>query len=357
MIALWKAARIVLINIVVLVLLLALAEGGASLLYVVNEIRHTGGRAEQYHTTYDATLGWINRPNVRLPDFYGPGAYMRTNSLGFRNDRDFTPTVAPGMTRIICSGDSFTLGFGVANDQTWCQRLAALDPRLETVNMGQGGYGADQAYLWYMRDGVRLQHHLHLFAFITDDFIRMQSDRFVGYGKPVLGFRNDSLVVRNQPVPRTSSFTRWLAIQQTHALRNLNSLRLVREVFHLDGDRAAANDSATTRRVVSRVFEELARANREKGSRLVLVYLPTAPDYRINEGTASWRRFVQAEASRQGILFVDVVEAMRRVPPTEVDRLFAPNTHYSPAGNEFVAQTLYRALAPVLNRPRPGEAP
>ena len=49
----------------------------------------------------------------------------------------------PGKTRIICSGDSFTLGFGVDNEHTWPQQLAARNANLETVNMGQGGYGAD----------------------------------------------------------------------------------------------------------------------------------------------------------------------------------------------------------------------
>ena len=36
------------------------------------------------------------------------------------------------------------------------------------------------------------------------------------------------------------------------------------------------------------------------------------------------------------------------VPPTEVNDLFAPNSHYSNAGNEFVATTMVKALAPVL---------
>lgn len=353
MTAVLKVARIVFINVVVLVLLLALAEGGASLLLTANQIRRTVGVSEQYHSQYDETLGWVSKPNVNLPNLYGPGVYLRTNAQAFRADHDFTRAVPPGKTRIVCSGDSFTLGFGVNNDQAWCQRLGVLDSRLETVNMGQGGYGLDQAYLWYMRDGVALDHQLHLVAFITDDFRRMQGDRFIGYGKPVLGLRNDSLVVLNRPVPRTSSFTRWTAVKG-HAITNLNIVQLGRKLLRMDDESAAAATRAeardeNTRKIAARIFETLARVDSAKHSRLALVYLPGPGDYRSNDATTSWRRFVQAEAARQGIPFLDLVDAIRRVPPTEINDLFAPSSHYTPAGNEFIAATLYKELAPTLN--------
>ena len=350
----WKVSRIVLINIVVLVLLLAVLEGGASLLFIANQVRLTPAAAEQSYSRYDETLGWVSRPNVSLPNLYGPGIYLHTNAQGFRSNHDVSPAVPPGKTRVVCSGDSFTLGFGVNDDQTWCQRLAALDARLETVNLGQGGYGLDQAYLWYMRAGVGLDHQVHLFAFITDDFFRMQSDRFLGFGKPVLALRNDSIVVRNKPVTETSRFTRWRAVQG-HAIGNLNVVRLSQRVFRLEAaplapDSAAARQRAT-RALASRVFENLARVNRQKSSQLVLVYLPGPGDYRANDATSSWRAFVQAEASRLGIGYVDVVEALRKVPPTDVNDLFAPNLHYSVPGNEFVATTLSKAMAPMLSTP------
>jgi len=81
--------------------------------------------------------------------------------------------VPPGYLRVIGSGDSFTLGHGVANGQTWCARLEEIDPRFENVNMGQGGYGADQAYLSYRRDRRRLDRDTHIFAFISDDLHRL----------------------------------------------------------------------------------------------------------------------------------------------------------------------------------------
>ncbi len=75
---------------------------------------------------------------------------------------------------------------GVSNNQTWCQLLTSINKQLQTINMDQGGAGIDQAYLWYKRDGVKFHHNLKIFAFITDDFVRMQRSKSSGYGKPLL---------------------------------------------------------------------------------------------------------------------------------------------------------------------------
>ena len=158
--------------------------------------------AERIHTRYDDLLGWVNMENVVLRDLYGKGVYLRTNSQGFRANKDYDVSPPPDKLRIVCSGDSFTLGYGVDNDHTWCQLRANRDDSFQTVNMGQGGYGIDQIYLWYERDGSRLEHDIHLFTFITADFWRMRHRSFHGYGKPFLTLRDGELAVENVPVPR-----------------------------------------------------------------------------------------------------------------------------------------------------------
>jgi len=155
-----RIAGLVLYNIAATLVLLLALEGIASINYDFREAFVSPPFAESLYTAYDHELGWVNLPNVYLPNMYGPGNYLRTNSQRFRNNADFTTSVPPGKTCIICSGDSFTLGYGVDNDHTWPQLLASRTPNIEAVNMGQGGYGADQAYLWYKRDGVALDHNI-----------------------------------------------------------------------------------------------------------------------------------------------------------------------------------------------------
>ena len=223
-----KIIKIGLVNLVVVILLFVVFEGGASLYFAYQGARQEIGKepflAERIHTEYDPLLGWINKPNISVADMYGPNVFLKTNGQRHRNRADFTPRVPKGRIRVICSGDSFTLGFGVDNDHTWCNLLETLDPRFQTVNMGQGGYGVDQVYLWYKRDGALLDHQVQVFVFVRPDFWRMRTELFLGMPKPILRVRNGGMEVANVPVTRLS-FHRALKY-----LRAVNVVRLAGEV-------------------------------------------------------------------------------------------------------------------------------
>ncbi|HSJ07794.1 MAG TPA: hypothetical protein VK936_13905, partial [Longimicrobiales bacterium] len=198
--------------------------------------------------------------------------------------------------------------------------------------------------------GIALDHHVHLFSVLADDFRRMRSDRFMGYGKPLLVLRDDTLAVANRPVPRTSWLTRRRALHGETVSR-LGIVRVVRGLFRLDDPSAIAARNERldqhVREVVSRLFGELARVNAAKGSRLVLVFLPGAWDYTGQPGTETWRSFVRDEAARQNIEFLDLVDELRLLPPAEVPSLYAPNLHFSVAGNTWAAETIHRRLQPL----------
>jgi hypothetical protein len=100
--------------------------------------------------------------------------------------------------------------------------------------------------------------------------------------------------------------------------------------------------------VAQAVFRDLDSLNRARGSRVVLVYLPTLGDLR--EGAGDDRRAALAAFSgRLGISFVDLTAGMRAVSPDSVDWFFiTPSAlpvrglagHYSAAGNRWVAARL-----------------
>jgi hypothetical protein len=327
------------------ILALIVIEGVSSLVLLVLRVRSAPVRV---YMEPDSLLGWVSQPNVNLPDLYGPGVYLRTNAQRFRSNHPVASRVPSGRIRMICSGDSFTLGSGVDNDHTWCERLAAEHPGIETVNMAQGGYGIDQAYLWYKRDGVGLEHQVHLFAFIANDFARMQGGSFNGYGKPVLAIRDGALVTDNVPVPSSPSYARWLS-RWADAISQLRSSRLIRiargryrpaQVV----DRAAAD--SLTWEVAAKVFADLDSLNRARGSVLVLVFLPTQVDDK--NGSAEWRRRVRGLAEREHIALVDLVADFERLPADSTEGMFLREGeaagHYTTAGNAWVAGQVYRHL-------------
>lgn len=350
-----RAVLLVLGNIALLIGLLLILEGGASAVLFLRDSGATRPLAERLHTTHDPDLGWVNLPDVTRTDLYGPGLTLTTNARGFRGTAQTEPAVPAGRVRIICSGDSFTLGYGVGDTATWCHRLGVLDPRLETVNMGQGGYGFDQAFLWYRRDAAAIDHDVQVLAFITDDFRRMESATFLGYPKPTLAIRGDSLVVENVPVPdRSRGLAGWL----TRNARPLGTLRTVQLLRRLQarGQPPAADttDPARTRAVVARVITELARHHADRGSRLALVLLPTSYELEtMPDAAASWTAFLAEEAAAAGVAYLDLFPYVRSLTPPERSALFlaegevsypAAAGHYTAAGNAVVAAEILTAL-------------
>lgn len=348
-----------LFNLIAIPLVFFIIEGVASTFLFFQEVLQTQPIAEANHTQYDAQLGWVNLPQVDLPNQYGPGIDVTTNSQRFRNQSDFSRLVPADKIRLICSGDSFTFGYGVDNAHTWCHLLMAQDSRLQTVNMGQGGYGVDQAYLWYKRDGTKLEHDIHLFAFITNDFQRMQMSEFVGYGKPLLNVVDDKLEVTNVPVPQTSSAYLWL-VQNREAVIDLKSIQLFSGIRPHEDKLAQPNSAQIDNKedaalVAVKIFQDLQHLNQSKDSVLVLVYLPTLTDYyQDTADTKLWRERVQAIAEELDIVVIDLVNDFRELPGYQVQNYFiTPEAavrpeaagHYSAAGNAYVAEKLYEALS------------
>lgn len=346
--------RLIGINALILSLILVISEGLASYVLLAREITRpapsVGPPSDSLHTEYQADLGWANKPNAYVLDLYGPGAYMKTNSQGLRSNYDFTRAAAKGRIRIVCSGDSVTLGYGVSNDHTWCQRLTMRDARLETLNMGQSGYGVDQAYLRYKRDASSFEHHIHLMAFIVDDIFRMQSDTMLGYGKPVLAIEDDRLVVRNVPVPKRTAHLSRLAVI-VREVRRLRTLELVdRALWKVGFKPASATASAETasnqkaQEVLRKVFEDLKRLNEERSSQLVLVLLPTLYDLTQSQRWREWADFLEEESRTLGLPMINLLDGFGRLRHKDILDMFFAHGHLTERGNEFAARLIYEEL-------------
>lgn len=305
------------------------------------------------HTKYDPLLGWGSIPNIEIKDKVSSKIILKTNSQSFRNNKDFNVNIPKGKIRIICSGDSFTLGYGVDNEHTWPEQLASLDKRLETVNIGQDGYGVDQAYLWYMRDGIKLNHDVHILAFITNDFSRMNSDKFCDWCKPLLKVINGKLIVTNVPVPRYSYLFPQLR-DYTDRLTNLKLYELLRSFFRkvlsfLNIKVDLTDDEVRT--IALKVFENLQYVNKEKSSTLILVHLPDYLDF-ITHESDTWRKWLKVETAKRGIIYVDLIEEFKKLPSGEISLLFRIETdgHYTEKGNRIVARMLYEKLFSIDER-------
>jgi hypothetical protein len=184
----------------------------------------------------------------------------------------------------------------------------------------------------------------------------MQHARFNGYGKPVLAVRSEKVVVTNVPVPRSMEVWAPRLVRAENALSNLSITRLLRGVFNIDSEHPTKHSieaNQKTANVLSYMLEDLKETNVAKHSVLVLAYLPFREDLEQQLPALSWRNYFAQYAREHGLLYLDLTNDFRRLPPAELDKMFIAKGavdfpgvagHYTDAGNAFVADLIYRGL-------------
>ena len=329
---------------------LVLMEGTASDLLFLHDYRAAAASRAliRPHTMHDTLLGWVNRPSFSSPDEYGKGIGLTTTAEGFRAHSASADTRGTAQTRVVCSGDSYTLGYGVADDRTWCALLARDNVRVETINMGQIDYGLDQTYLAYRRDGERAGCQIEVLGLTNAQLERLTTANNGGRFKPTLALDGDTLVTKDVPVrPQTSESLRSAARART--MDELRVVQLVRKIPGMDGRARESKRIDEQWPLVEKVLDALDAEDKRHGSRLVVAYLPTKRDLKPSYIDA--RRSRLAEYShRHGTEFVDLTPAMRALRKDSLDLAFisrvphgaAPGVanQYSNLGNMWVAHML-----------------
>ena len=150
----------------------------------------------------DAELGWTYIPNQSVVQEFGADhrkIAMHFDDMGSR-------VGAPGVRHdaakpsILFVGCSFTMGHGVAYEDSFVGRLEAMpDFRLQAVNLGVQGYGTDQSLLMLKRQFARFPTRAVVYTLIDDHVNRNQNYdrrmllpklRFLGT-KPLFGLHDD----------------------------------------------------------------------------------------------------------------------------------------------------------------------
>lgn len=330
------------------VVVLTLFEGTASLLMAVKDAIGVSGIHEASHSQYDPDLGWSNQPGYSNPDLYGPGRSYSVNDQGLRGSRHYERSVPSGTTRVIALGDSFTMAFGVSAADTYPAQMERLGNQVQTLNMGMGGYGIDQAILWYQRDGSAFEADHLVFAFISDDFRRMRSPSFDGYPKPVFRLDGENLVAENHPVPRRwgwrNPLERAIAFVGGTGVGRMAAYLLLpapqAPYVPIDADLELVADAAF------RLLVDLAGQNEHE---LTLVYLPT-PDLLL-AGATEEARFASEFAERNGVRSVDMTGPVLTYVRETGSDIYRPDLHFTEEGNRLVAREVLRALGIVQADP------
>lgn len=131
------------------------------------------------------------------------GVEIKTNSQGWREDKEYHRRKQPGVKRILVIGDSITMGWGVKNRNTYprlLERRLASDPTLkhkyEVINTGIGNYNTFLEYQMLKRSSGYNPDMIILGWFLNDLEIWHKKNgvtSFLGKNSYLYGFLWDRL--------------------------------------------------------------------------------------------------------------------------------------------------------------------
>jgi hypothetical protein len=117
------------------------------------------------YNLFSSDLGWSIKEN-------GVSKLYQANSSGIRGNKEYSFNPAQTVRRVSTFGDSFTHCDDVNNNETWQAIMESHDSNLEVLNFGVGGFGLDQAYLRYLKDGRRYSSDITLIGFMSENIFR-----------------------------------------------------------------------------------------------------------------------------------------------------------------------------------------
>ena len=346
-----------------LVVLAALAEVGLRLFWDGFYLKDAEPWAEVH-----ALRGWRNLPDNRAT--YGEPEFVttiETNRAGFRG-----PAVerakSDGRLRVFALGDSFTLGVGVENDETFCARLAALEPALEVINGGVIGYGTSQELLLLRDEALAFAPDVVLVVFFWND-VANSFDRDIARFR----FRDGELVYPAAPEPALEPVAAprrerraWLRYSYLYRFVS-DRIKVARFAVRValglpveKGEVLTAQEREAAWELEFALLREIDRLVRASGARTLLVVVPeqlqveperrvvglVEADYAVQERL---RRFAESE----GIPMLDLLPGLRAErEATGRDLYYRQDRHLTAAGHGVVARLIHEALldAGVLER-------
>jgi hypothetical protein len=118
-------------------------------------------------------LGWSHVPNKQGYWIVGKDSIpVEINSKGLR-DREYSYEKDEGTFRILVLGDSFTEGFQVPLEDTFCKvleyKLNETQRHFEVINAGFAGVGTDYELLFFRREGYKYHPDSVIVAFFAND--------------------------------------------------------------------------------------------------------------------------------------------------------------------------------------------
>jgi hypothetical protein len=338
------------------------------------------------HIEFHPVLGWRYAAHFR-------DNLSQMNSKALRSSREYTARPPDNVLRIAAFGDSFVYGSEVDNASAWPAVMESEHSDLEVLNYGVGGYGVDQAYLRYLLEGNDLSPQVVLIGYSPDDinrtvnvYRRFLTDLDSALIKPRYVLARDGGLSLLEMPARLQDYQKML--EEPSSARRfgqhdywytrcmyenplydwLASMRLSCTLAawsyrrHVDPDRPIDgqfyNVNSTAFKIQTALFSRFSESVRQSGAVPLVVVLPDEKAVqRVRQGQPAIYEPLLAHMRAHDIDHVDAGAAFfeRQPDPARGTKgWFAPQGHYSPSGNQVVAEWLTKTIRRFVERRQEG---
>ena len=341
---------------------------------------------DEDHSGYirlDADLGWSVNPNGVAFKRYEEIDYelYRANSQGIRSSHEYQAVPANDVVRVAVFGDSFSHADDVFGDSAWTTVWEKGNSNIEVLNFGVPGYGTDQAYLRYQKDGKAFSPDITVLGIMSENlyrnvnfFIPFYRDDTWPNSKPRFEFAPDGTFTLRENVFRTASDFQVLIDDLPATLKKLGEhdwwykakykpgvmdksalYRLMHYAYILFrypsglDSQGLYNKESEHYKILLQIIQRFSKEVMESGSIPVIVLFPSLEvlaQYR-EDGSFAYSPLVD-DLKNQSIRYVDVLKGFIKYGEAlDVPELIPG--HYSATGNKMVARYINEALQSLID--------
>jgi hypothetical protein len=330
----------------------------------------------------DADLGWsinADRRHSEIRDGVSVELYQ-SNGDGIRSSREHGLLPQPGTVRAAVFGDSFSHADDVHNDFTWANVWEQGDPRLEVLNFGVPGYGTDQAFLHYQRDGKKYSPDIAILGVMSENLNRNLNTFIPFYrhdswpnSKPRYKLDRDGslqlhenayrehsdyqAIIDNLPaeIEAQGAHDWWYRAKFKPGILDNSALYrilhygyiLIRYPWLLD-EKGLYNRKSEHYRVLLAIIQKFADEARNNGSVPVVVIFPTFEVLTVHRTTGVFMYSpLLADLDTRSIQYVDLLKGFRKHGDDLHGFDLIPR-HFSIEGNRMAAQYINEELSALI---------
>src|SRR5260370_39794202 len=251
-----------------------------------------------------------------------------------------------GGKRTLVLGDSYVWGVGVSQEELFTT-AEVHGTNEELINCGVSGYGTDQEYLLYLREGQKFDVDQVVLTFtLYNDVENNLNSKQYSYLKPYFTLNGGQLVLHNEHVQysRVDNLFRtmkrdcrvWnITDQGIHGLINT----LLRKPKHLEADVVVSEADREGIELTLALLKKLKEAVEARHAEFYVVFIPYKPRVENHlPGNHPFAPLIAAGLTQMGVSYPEPYPGFLKSAMAGVDPFNVGDNHFNAAGHALFAK-------------------